>query len=55
MVEDDGKGFNPQQITKTNAGMGISSIDKRVEHLDGKMTIESEKNKGTSVIIDIPL
>ncbi|WP_179336630.1 tetratricopeptide repeat-containing sensor histidine kinase [Winogradskyella ludwigii] len=55
MVEDNGIGFNPNQITKTNKGMGISSIDKRVEHLDGKLTIESEKNKGTTVIIDIPL
>ena len=53
--EDNGKGFNPNQVTKTKAGMGISSIDKRVEHLDGKMTIESEKLKGTTVIIDIPL
>lgn len=55
MVEDNGKGFNPSQITKTNKGMGISSIDKRIEHLDGKLTIESEKNKGTTVIIDVPL
>ena len=55
MVEDNGKGFNASQITKTNKGMGINSIDKRVEHLDGKMTIESEKNKGTTIIIDIPL
>ncbi len=55
MVEDNGKGFNPNQVTKTNKGMGISSIDKRVEHLDGKLTIESEKFKGTTVIIDIPL
>jgi len=55
MVEDNGKGFNPNQVTKTNKGMGISSIDKRVEHLDGKLTIESEKDKGTTVIIDIPI
>ncbi|MDG5492548.1 sensor histidine kinase [Psychroserpens sp. SPM9] len=55
MVEDNGKGFNPSQITKTNKGMGISSIDKRIEHLNGKMTIESEELKGTTVIIDIPL
>lgn len=55
MVEDNGKGFNPSQITKTNKGMGISSIDKRIEHLDGHLTIESEENKGTTVIIDIPL
>jgi two-component system sensor histidine kinase DegS len=55
MVEDNGIGFNPKQITKIKAGMGISSIDKRVEHLDGTLTIESENNKGTTVIIDIPL
>jgi signal transduction histidine kinase len=55
MVGDNGKGFDPYQITKTNAGMDISSIDKRVEHLEGQLTIESEKNKGTTVIIDISL
>lgn len=55
MVEDNGKGFNPSQITTKNKGMGISSIDKRVEHLNGNMTIESEINKGTTIIIDIPI
>jgi len=55
MVEDNGKGFNPKQITKTAKGMGISSIDKRVEHLDGQLIIESEINKGTTIILDIPL
>ncbi|MEP5339516.1 MAG: sensor histidine kinase [Algibacter sp.] len=55
MIEDNGKGFNPKQITTKTSGMGIHSIDKRVEHLNGSMTIESEINKGTSVIIDIPI
>ncbi|WP_299556047.1 sensor histidine kinase [Seonamhaeicola sp.] len=55
MVEDNGKGFNPSQITTRHKGMGISSIDKRVEHLNGTMTIESELKKGTTVIIDIPI
>lgn len=55
MVEDNGKGFNPSQVTKTNKGMGISSIDKRVAHLEGTMTIESEYNQGTTIIIDIPI
>ncbi|WP_298344904.1 ATP-binding protein [uncultured Algibacter sp.] len=54
MIEDNGKGFNVRQITTKNKGMGISSIDKRVEHLNGNMTIESERNKGTTIIIDIP-
>jgi hypothetical protein len=55
MIEDNGKGFNPNQITKTKKGMGISSIDKRVTYLDGSMTIESEHNQGTTIIIDIPI
>lgn len=55
MVEDNGKGFNPSQITKSNKGMGISSIDKRIAHLNGTMTIESEIKKGTTIIIDIPI
>ena len=55
MIEDNGKGFNPNQITTKNKGMGISSIDKRVEYLNGTMTIESEHKKGTTIIIDIPI
>lgn len=55
MIEDNGVGFNPKQVTKNHNGMGISSIDKRVEHLNGKMTIESEKSIGTTIIIDIPI
>ncbi|RKE90830.1 tetratricopeptide repeat-containing sensor histidine kinase [Ichthyenterobacterium magnum] len=55
MVEDNGKGFNTSQITTKHKGMGISSIDKRIEHLNGKMIIESEIKKGTTIIIDIPI
>nr|WP_321237072.1 sensor histidine kinase [uncultured Psychroserpens sp.] len=55
LVEDNGIGFNPSQVTKTNKGMGISSIDKRVAHLEGTMTIESENNQGTTIIIDLPI
>ncbi|MCB0382099.1 MAG: hypothetical protein KDD05_01990 [Psychroserpens sp.] len=55
MVEDNGIGFNTSQITKSKNGMGIKSIDKRVEHLNGNMTIESERHQGTTIIIDIPI
>lgn len=55
MVEDNGKGFSPNSVTTNHQGMGINSIDKRVEHLNGTMTIESSMNKGTTIIIDIPL
>lgn len=55
MVEDNGKGFNTSQITTNNSGIGLKSIDRRVENLDGKMIIESRMGVGTSVIIDLPL
>ena len=53
MVEDNGKGFDTKAISQ-HQGMGIHSIDKRIENLGGTVTIESEINKGTTVIIDIP-
>lgn len=55
MIEDNGQGFDVSQLTKNNKGMGLSSIDRRIEDLDGKMIIESQPNSGTSVIIDLPL
>ena len=35
--------------------MGIHSIDKRVEHLEDSMTIESEINNEITVIIETHL
>ncbi|WP_198439737.1 ATP-binding protein [Pareuzebyella sediminis] len=54
MVEDNGVGFDTDDISEED-GMGIYSIQKRVENLDGSLTIDSIVDKGTSVIIDIPL
>ncbi|MEO0571710.1 MAG: ATP-binding protein [Bacteroidota bacterium] len=51
MVEDNGIGFNTDQ--KKVHGMGLYSIQKRVENLGGKVTVESILGKGTTVIIDI--
>lgn len=55
MVEDDGKGFNTDNLTLKKDGMGLKSIDHRIEKLNGKMQIESKENKGTTIIIDIPV
>lgn len=54
MVEDNGIGFNVKNISK-NEGMGIQSIEKRVEVLEGTVIIESIKSKGTTIIIDLPI
>jgi signal transduction histidine kinase len=54
MVEDNGIGFDTSQI-KPQETMGLYSIQKRIENLGGKVTIDSIPQKGTAVIIDIPL
>jgi signal transduction histidine kinase len=51
-VEDDGKGFN-KAILRTSGGIGWSNIQNRVEFLKGKMDVQSEEGKGTSVHIEI--
>ncbi len=54
IIEDNGKGFEFQK-TKLKNGMGISSIQKRIKHLQGTFQVDSTLNKGTSIIINIPL
>jgi signal transduction histidine kinase len=54
MVEDNGIGFEISQIKPLN-GMGLHSIQKKIENLGGRVTIDSIPEKGTTVIIDVPL
>jgi two-component system, NarL family, sensor kinase len=51
-IEDDGKGFNLQ---KAETGMGIKSMKVRTEILNGKITIDTAPQKGTIVIVEIPV
>ena len=51
-VEDDGKGFDTS-ILKHAKGIGWSNIENRVEFLKGKMDVNSQEGKGTSVHIEI--
>ena len=54
MIEDNGKGFKVGKL-KEKDGMGLGSIERRVEHLEGTMEVDSALGRGTSVSIDIPL
>ena len=54
IVEDNGQGFDVKK-TPLKDGMGLSSIERRVEHLEGTMEVDSTPGKGTSVLIDIPI
>lgn len=54
MIEDDGKGFDYLKALQKD-GLGLKSINSRVEFLDGKIDWDSQINKGTSIIINVPL
>ena len=51
-VEDDGKGFDTA-ILKQAKGIGWSNIQNRVEFLKGTLDVRSQKEKGTSVHIEL--
>ncbi|WP_316829247.1 sensor histidine kinase [Pedobacter aquatilis] len=52
-VEDDGKGFNPADL-KYQKGIGWENIQHRIALLNGKTDINSQPDKGTSILIEIP-
>lgn len=57
IVEDNGKGFDIKKIhmNKNTSSMGLNNIKERIIPFDGKLTIDSRKGAGTSIIIEIPL
>jgi two-component system NarL family sensor kinase len=53
-VEDDGKGFDAGSLHLA-AGIGYKNTKSRIEFLNGKLDVQSKRNEGTSVYIEIPL
>ena len=54
IIEDNGKGFD-QRFLAQREGMGLRNIEKKTEQMGGTFTIDSVANKGTTIIIDIPI
>lgn len=55
-VEDDGKGFeiaNPESVIGKN-GIGLATVQKRVDLLSGTIDIRSKKDIGTFITITLP-
>lgn len=51
IVEDNGQGFDTlEKDEKSHAG--IATIQSRVNYLNGKMSIDSQKNVGTTIMMD---
>ncbi len=53
-VKDDGKGITEKQMSSPKS-IGLIGMKERVHYLGGKVKITGIKNKGTTVIVDIPL
>ncbi|MCD6224636.1 MAG: response regulator [Deltaproteobacteria bacterium] len=57
-IKDNGKGFNARERfveAISEKRMGLWSMEKRIDFLDGKMEVESEPSWGTQIVIEIPL
>jgi len=58
IIEDDGKGFDYDRVTKspaTGVGLGLLGIRERVALLGGTVDIETTPRKGTTLFIRVPI
>ncbi|HUZ82422.1 MAG TPA: GAF domain-containing protein [Gaiellaceae bacterium] len=53
LVEDDGHGFDDED--ELRGGMGLAGMRERIALLDGRLTIESTRGSGTSLVAEVPL
>ncbi|MCI0615944.1 hypothetical protein L0244_23405 [bacterium] len=53
-VADNGHGFHLEECKK-KGGLGLISLDERVQLLKGKFIIDSEIGSGTRLHVSIPL
>ncbi|MCE3226099.1 MAG: histidine kinase [Bacteroidetes bacterium] len=53
MIEDNGQGFDTSNLSKKQ-GIGLQNIESRITYLGGKLVIDSQPGKGTSLIAELP-
>ena len=54
LVEDDGMGFNPEEVSG-NDHFGVVIMTERAESIGGQLKLESESGEGTRVILEFPV
>jgi signal transduction histidine kinase len=56
VIEDDGIGFDvpDEEQSIRSKGIGLISMKERVLAFDGNITINSARDKGTEIIVEIP-
>ena len=58
IVEDDGKGFDPQEMSSRSISslrLGLLGIRERLSLINGHLEVESDCGKGTTLIVTVPL
>lgn len=53
-IQENGVGFNYQDVSKNSSGLGLHTIEKRVKLIDGTFQVDSVIGKGTQVTLIIP-
>lgn len=56
VVEDDGKGFDTKNLGEEldGSGLGLISMQERVNAFDGELAINSNIGTGTEIIVELP-
>lgn len=55
IAEDDGIGFDPDEINPERPSLGLLSMRERTTILGGKFFLRAEKDRGTRIRIEIPI
>ena len=53
VVEDDGQGFE-REATRTGS-LGFVGMRERVELVGGRLTVESARGAGTTIVAEVPV
>ncbi|MFF2732281.1 GAF domain-containing protein [Streptomyces sp. NPDC058008] len=53
-ITDDGRGFDPQEVGRAGRHLGLVSMRHRAGGAGGRLTVESEPGKGTTIRMEVP-
>ncbi|MFJ9669125.1 GAF domain-containing sensor histidine kinase [Streptomyces sp. NPDC101219] len=53
-VTDDGSGFDPRTVRRAGRHLGLVSMRDRASGVGGRLSVESEPGKGTTIEMEVP-
>ncbi|GAA2720751.1 MULTISPECIES: GAF domain-containing sensor histidine kinase [Streptomyces] len=53
-VSDDGRGFDPSAVRRAGRHLGLVSMRDRAHGVGGRLTVDSEPGKGTTIEMEVP-